>query len=135
DEPFGNWPLLSAKTAIVVHLDAYLFSVASRTIRAAALLASSFGVLISIPTTGWPEWSRVQWSWKSAFTLLSSLTSGLDRGMRTSAKTLLQVEQYQTKASFVDSTKAAFIRLGITQVSHRPEPIASPVDFKLQHYR
>jgi hypothetical protein len=47
--------------------------------------------------------------------------------MRTSAKTLLQAEQYQTKASFVGSIKAAFIRLGTTQVSHRLKSIASPV--------
>ena len=113
---------------------AYLFSVASRTIRAADWLTSSFGVGMSSPATADSGWRFRQWVRKFASTFLSSVTPGFSV-MRSSENTSRQSEQYQTNGVLVRSVNDTGIKLGMLTVSHRAVLISTPVDFKRHHYR
>ena len=114
--------------------DGYWFSVASRTTRAAAWLASSEGCSISRPTTGTPGCMFRQWVRKFASTLFNSVTVGFS-AMRPRENTSRQSEQYHTNGVLVRSTKDTGINVAMQTVSHSAVPPATPVEIKRHHYR
>ena len=73
----------------------HLFSVASRTTRAAAWLESSLGFGMLNPITTDPGWAFLQCVRKLASTFFSSETVGFS-AMRSRENTPRQSEQYQT---------------------------------------
>jgi hypothetical protein len=115
-------------------IETYLPSVASRTTRRAAWLASSLGEGMVSPMASSPKCWNLQWVRKLASTLWSSEIEGLSV-IRVTAKISLHVEQYQPKVVFVLSMDHKGTSFAMQTVSHSREQNARPVEIKRHHYR
>src|SRR6266849_3416510 len=89
---------------------------------------------MSKPITCEPGCFPLQCISKSLFILSADLLVRIS-STRSNAKTVSQTEHIHAIGLWVWSLKTVAVRTGTAIVSHKPIQDASPVDFKLHHYR